>query len=771
MEDEIEDDTAQQILCNLEELNRGNPYSLYQRRYPRRLPKLDNSPRKCSKQKVVKSKKFGASPTPLEEAAMVRKEREKVGASLIDEMKKISLEDFNEEDEELERDIVLIKPITIKKPPSQISTRQVSDTKAAKMAQPLGKTNSKMNKSFSKLGISSSVKPASSRCPSPRTKSEFEKRLNSIFERHPVSTKNSPRSTLQRSPLTKSPQRRSSSPARALSSNGTLSPIAPMSPPNSAPPGMGSPRWPRSQSLFLPNGRPFGAHNRRSSSPHRNSLIPSPKPFSINPRGGLKQPCSNCPARKGVRFVSPPQAKLGKRTDSSTRNVAFSPRNKKVEDLNVLICDCQRQCDTTKETVPSVAEVSPVVKEPVVVDKTSREYFFNNSLETDNQMEWLEAITPDIPPSLMNEPKEPKGELISFRVAYTLRMLLFGSCLTSFSPAWREQTLVFYQPGHYALKFHKDGPVEVMASLQAHVLKNLVFPLKEDSQLEDSWKLTPNPFKQKEILLVALCDMIWSVGQERFAIIALLVGESHFVPEYTYINDKITEKMVLFKFFRKDDLSIFLQQKLELFQDSDFCGCICLLYSLILTRGLANFYEDCSEMKQGVLEFNETQERSQSVINLCLYGKAVPNNFNRDTEVYDKHTEKMILCRGIEKRSIFGFLTYAEHVDKAKFEVGSCLKTPRYPIWVCNNNNTVSVLFSTKRGLLSDWKLERRFDLHVFQGVPKHIVTSEIDVRLTIDTIQVLHMDPDEEDISTLEETIRTKWCSAVIKWNGFTRF
>ena len=51
-------------------------------------------------------------------------------------------------------------------------------------------------------------------------------------------------------------------------------------------------------------------------------------------------------------------------------------------------------------------------------------------------------------------------------------------------------------------------------------------------------------------------------------------------------------------------------------------------------------------------------------------------------------------------------------------------------------------------------------------------MTSDLDVKLTIDTIQPLVVEAeDEEDTSTLEEMIRTKWTDSVIEWNGFARF
>ncbi|XP_073404316.1 probable ubiquitin carboxyl-terminal hydrolase MINDY-4 isoform X4 [Dendrobates tinctorius] len=47
-------------------------------------------------------------------------------------------------------------------------------------------------------------------------------------------------------------------------------------------------------------------------------------------------------------------------------------------------------------------------------------------------------------------------------------------------------------------------------------------------------------------------------------------------------------------------------------------------------------------------------------------------------------------------------------------KIGSYLKTPKYPIWVVCSKSHFSVLFCLKKELISDWKAERKFDLHYY---------------------------------------------------------
>lgn len=61
---------------------------------------------------------------------------------------------------------------------------------------------------------------------------------------------------------------------------------------------------------------------------------------------------------------------------------------------------------------------------------------------------------------------------------------------------------------------------------------------------------------------------------------------------------------------------------------------------------------------------------------------------------------------------------YAHLRPPLSFQVGSMLKTPKLPIWLCSINGNYSVLFCTNKQLLSDWKMERLFDLYFYSGQP-----------------------------------------------------
>ncbi|NXJ00939.1 MIY4B hydrolase, partial [Psophia crepitans] len=102
------------------------------------------------------------------------------------------------------------------------------------------------------------------------------------------------------------------------------------------------------------------------------------------------------------------------------------------------------------------------------------------------------------------------------------------------------------------------------------------------------------------------------------------------------------------------------------------------------------------------------------------------------------------------------------------------LRTPRLPIWLCSIAGRHSVLFGTDSLLLSDWRMERVFQLYFYNGQQEQARTA----RLTIDTHshhweEAPHKDPRSPGNSrpSVEMAIRTKWAGATVSWNGMDPF
>ncbi|KAF7658546.1 hypothetical protein LDENG_00011330, partial [Lucifuga dentata] len=165
-----------------------------------------------------------------------------------------------------------------------------------------------------------------------------------------------------------------------------------------------------------------------------------------------------------------------------------------------------------------------------------------------------------------------------------------------------------------------------------------------------------------------------------------------------------------------------------------------------------------------------------ALLNLLLTGRASPHVFN-GTVLFGEDGQPLERpLQGILTRSDVGYLHWSrEQMDRCTLpQVGSMLKTPRFPVWVCSINSSYSVLFSLNHSLLSDWRMEHLFQLYFYNGQ----LTQKTTATLTIDThshhweASFQDSDPDpEKKFPSLEMTIRTKWEGAAIKWNGTTPF
>uniref|UniRef100_A0A4W5L0H2 MINDY family member 4B n=1 Tax=Hucho hucho TaxID=62062 RepID=A0A4W5L0H2_9TELE len=166
----------------------------------------------------------------------------------------------------------------------------------------------------------------------------------------------------------------------------------------------------------------------------------------------------------------------------------------------------------------------------------------------------------------------------------------------------------------------------------------------------------------------------------------------------------------------------------------------------------------------------------QALMNLLLTGRASPNVFNGTLQCGDDGSPLEKPLHGVLARSDVGYLHWSrELLERTKLPmVGSMLKTPKLPIWVCSINGTYSVLFSPNRSLLSDWKMEHLFHMYFYNGQ----LSQQSTALLTIDThshhwevgIKDTQGDP-EKRFPSVEMAIRTKWEGAAIDWNGTMPF
>jgi len=194
-------------------------------------------------------------------------------------------------------------------------------------------------------------------------------------------------------------------------------------------------------------------------------------------------------------------------------------------------------------------------------------------------------------------------------------------------------------------------------------------------------------------------------------------------------------------------------------------GVLLFLYSVLLTRGVANIRSDADSGVE-VCMIGAHGYCTQEAVNLMLTGCASSNVFDGvhllDDETSIENENVANRLRGVAARPDVGFLTLFEAYDSIK--VGEFLKSPRWPVWVVHAESHYSIVFAQDTDSCTSHQPE--FDTWYYDPLGRQDETKRITVRPNS-----LQVPPDEDDIDTngmIAKVLRTKWGSlAELDWNG----
>ncbi|XP_023663233.2 probable ubiquitin carboxyl-terminal hydrolase MINDY-4 [Paramormyrops kingsleyae] len=347
---------------------------------------------------------------------------------------------------------------------------------------------------------------------------------------------------------------------------------------------------------------------------------------------------------------------------------------------------------------------------------------------------------------------------IDQKMAIALKELLFGSKMSCFNEEWKAQSFIFSDlPDlRYGIVQKKGGPCGVLASVQACVLQKLLF---EDTKDDLGYqRLHPSNATRSRNLLLAIADILWRAGKGRRATVAVSSGRNQFIPTGKYKSEGVLEMITFINVNSFEDLKLFLDQHIQQFESGPY-GCVLLTVSAILSRSVEIVRADFDMLTNTLIGAHGYC--TQELVNLLLCGEAVSNVFDDNFEL-DSGNGNTTILKGIKEPCDIGFLSLFEHYNICK--VGTYLKTPRFPIWVVCSESHFSVLFCTRKELITDSTMERKFDLYYYDG----LANQQEEIRLTIFTGSPRSgsEDADVDLMPPLEHCIRTKWKDAVVDWN-----
>ncbi|CAB4059475.1 MINDY3_4 [Lepeophtheirus salmonis] len=332
---------------------------------------------------------------------------------------------------------------------------------------------------------------------------------------------------------------------------------------------------------------------------------------------------------------------------------------------------------------------------------------------------------------------KPRGTPFTLDLARSLRHFLFKSTSCQFSSGWFNQGFEFNTPGtnlSFGLKQRKGGPCGIIATVQAYILKFLLFDRDEMSTL-----VLKTVINQREALLEAFCSIFKKIAGNNDIIIVTPGCKFHFqgIGNY-YKSDGVTEKLETHT-FKQSSLKEVIKLHLNSFFDHEM-GVICFLYSIILTKGIDNIMKEMDTTDSPFVGAHGYC--TQEMVNLLLTGSATSNAFDGSMSISDG-----ILLRGITCESELGFLSLFEHYGSCA--VGQHYKNPKYPIWIVCSESHFSVLFSLENPV--------NCDLYYYDELAKQ----ELPIKIS------LSYNGNEGTSSPIEKCIRTKWKNVSIDWNG----
>ncbi|CAL1412294.1 unnamed protein product [Linum trigynum] len=326
------------------------------------------------------------------------------------------------------------------------------------------------------------------------------------------------------------------------------------------------------------------------------------------------------------------------------------------------------------------------------------------------------------------------GRELSIEEADQLFSMVFGTGVSKGILAqWSNQGIRFSSDPETSMGLvqHEGGPCGVLATIQAFVLKYILFFPHEVGKVGSSKHQNPgsgrlsktrydasNNFSmltedgRARALVKSMSEILFLCGSGDRAVIATLNNTDN--GKESSSKDEIIAKALeslsiesasdLQKVLRVDTFTNEasalqrLQGTIPVFRSR--MGALLFLISALLSRGLDNVQSDRDDPSLPLVTA-PFGHASQEIVNLLLCGQAVANVFDGRMDLGGG-----MFLKGISGGVEVGFLTLLESLNFCK--VGHHLKTPKWPIWVIGSESHYTVLFALDTSVQDENELELR---------------------------------------------------------------
>lgn len=348
----------------------------------------------------------------------------------------------------------------------------------------------------------------------------------------------------------------------------------------------------------------------------------------------------------------------------------------------------------------------------------------------------LASPSSKIETSLVSE-EQNMGVELSIDEANKLFGMVFGAYVSKDILAqWTNQGIRFSPDPETSMGLvqHEGGPCGVLATIQAFVLKHLLFVREELGKVAPNTPTTLSSsrlFKSEygasnifasltedgktRALVRSLGEILFLCGSNKMAVIASLsiFNSDTEGPEDSSKDEVIGKALEGYSLESGSDLQKILRvntytsfsssvQRLETMIPvyRSRMGAMLFLISALLSRGLDSVQADRDDPSQPLVTA-PFGHASQEIVNLLLSGEAVANVFDGKMDLGGG-----MFVKGISTTVEVGFLTLLESLNFCK--VGQYLKCPKWPIWVVGSESHYTVLFALDTKVQEENELEER---------------------------------------------------------------
>ncbi|KAH7568053.1 hypothetical protein JRO89_XS07G0223700 [Xanthoceras sorbifolium] len=426
-----------------------------------------------------------------------------------------------------------------------------------------------------------------------------------------------------------------------------------------------------------------------------------------------------------------PEPKRSKPRDAAAVAPVASPEDCRRLQRELMAAAAEKRMMEAKKESP--ASTSPVSSSKIV--KSSHDVSIERVLESNFPVSSSKIVkgSQDLLKERVLESKEAN---LGLEEAKQLFSMMFGSEVSKGILAqWSNQGIRFSSDPETSMGLvqHEGGPCGVLATIQAFVLKYLLFFPDELGKVGSntpqnlgSRSLSRNQHvatdnlasltedAKERALVNSMCEILFLCGSNKRAVIATLTILENVEESEDSRKDEVFTKALeglsiesgldLQKILRVDTYTSQasalqrLKTMIPVFQSR--MGAMLFLISALLSRGLDSVQADRDDPSFPLVTA-PFGHASQEIVNLLLCGQAVPNVFDGRMDLGGG-----MFLKGIATSVEVGFLTLLESLNFCK--VGQHLKCPKWPIWVVGSESHYTVLFALDTTVQDENELEER---------------------------------------------------------------